>query len=46
VPVSINRETFASEMKQINHGAIVGVKGRIATIENKLCLVGERMQVF
>jgi hypothetical protein len=46
VPVSINRETFATEMKQISHGQIVGIKGRINFVQNKLCLIGERIQVF
>jgi hypothetical protein len=46
VSVSINRETFAEEMKQITSGQIVGVKGRINFVKNKLCLIGERMQVF
>jgi hypothetical protein len=46
VPVSLNREKFVDEMKQISRGQIVGVKGRMNFVQNKLRLVGEKVQVF
>jgi hypothetical protein len=46
VPVLINCEKFATEMKPMNSGQIIGIKGRMNSAQNKLRLIGERVQVF
>jgi len=30
IPIVVNKQLFASELKQIERGAIIGVKGRLA----------------
>jgi len=43
IEVEIPNQTFSAELKEISHGDIVGVKGRISTNKNVLC---ERLQKF
>jgi len=43
IEVEIPNNTFSSELKEIGHGDIVGVKGRIGTNKNVFC---ERIQKF
>jgi hypothetical protein len=46
VEVSLDKDLFKTELNEISASVIIGVKGHMSTVENKLCLVCERVQVF
>jgi hypothetical protein len=46
IPCRLDKAIFINELCQMSQGSIVGIKGRIQTVNGLLSLIGERVQVF